>query len=85
MRKISERIGGFARYVRAGLIVALGLAMVYWPGRIGSDNQNQFFVVLGASLAVFALGWVFLTLDRQVSDDPRYQRPAYTDEDEPEA
>ena len=81
MASLKDRIGGLARYLRAALAAAAGLAIVYWPGRLGSDDQNQMFVVLGATIAVVALGWVFLTLDRQISDDPRYRtRPAYRDD-----
>ena len=82
MGKFQDRIGGFNRYLRVGLIVILGVAIIYWPGRLGSDAQNQFFVVLGASMAGLALGWTFLTLDRQVSGNPRYQRPGYPDEED---
>ncbi len=84
MAPLKDRIGGFARYLRAGIAAAAGVAILYWPGRLGSDDQNQFFVLLGATIAVVALGWIFLSLDRQVSDDPRYRtRPAYRDDEEP--
>ena len=56
--------------------------MLYWPGGIGTDTPRRFFVFLGATMAVAAVGWLFLTLDRQVSDDPRYQRPVYTEDED---
>ncbi|MBU1494532.1 MAG: hypothetical protein ABIJ75_06320 [Actinomycetota bacterium] len=84
MHRFSERIGGFRRYLGAAWVVLAGVVILYWPGRLGTDNQRKMFIVLGATLLVGAIGWVFLTLDRQVSDDPRYQRPVYTEEDDPD-
>jgi len=82
MSRIVDRIGGFRRYLPTAGIGLVGVGLVYWPGGIGTDSQQQFFIVLGAAMAVTAIGWLILTLDRQISDDPRYQRPAYTENED---
>jgi len=70
-------------YAVAGSLVIIGLLLLYFPGRIGTDEANNLFVTLGAALMVGGIGWGFLRLDRQVSDDPRYtQRAAYLEEEE---
>jgi drug/metabolite transporter (DMT)-like permease len=82
LSSIRERIGGYRRYLPALLAAAVGIGLIVWPGRAGSEDANQLFVALGSTIAVAAAGWLFLRLDRQVSDDPRYQRPVYTEDDD---
>lgn len=82
MASFGDRIGGFTRYLRAAIALAVGIAILYWPGNVGSGDQNQLFILLGGTIAFIALGWMFLTFDRAVSDNPRYQRPVYTEDDE---
>jgi len=65
------------------LLVAIGASLLYFPGGFTTETPNRFFVAVGAGLAIGAFGWAFLKLDRDISDDPRYQRPAYNRE-EPE-
>ena len=65
------------------VLVAIGAFLLYFPGGFTTETPNRFFVAVGAGLAIGAFGWAFLKLDRDISDDPRYQRPAYTGE-EPE-
>ncbi|MCJ7726282.1 MAG: hypothetical protein MUP76_07850 [Acidimicrobiia bacterium] len=84
MSGIGERIGGYRRYTWAIVIALAGVAILYWPGGLGTDTQRSPMIMLGATLVVGSVGWVFLTLDRQVSDDPRYQRPVYIEEDDPD-
>jgi drug/metabolite transporter (DMT)-like permease len=84
MKRFGERIGGYRRYTWAIVIALAGVAILYWPGGLSTDTQRSPMIMLGATLVVGAVGWVFLTLDRQVSDDPRYQRPVYTEEDDPD-
>ncbi|MCB2224402.1 MAG: hypothetical protein KQH83_09565 [Actinobacteria bacterium] len=79
---LSERIGGYRRYVLAVTVIVVGAILAVWPGGIGGDDTNSFFVSLGSMLAVGGVAWLFLRLDRQVSDDPRYQRPVYREDDE---
>ena len=81
---IGERIGGYRRYVPAAIVIVVGVVIATWLGRIGSEDANETLATLGSVIAVAGLGWLFLRLDRQVSDDPRYQRPVYTEDDDPD-
>jgi drug/metabolite transporter (DMT)-like permease len=69
-------------YLVAGILVVAGILLASIPGRIGTDQPSGVFVSLGASLAVGGIAWGLLRLDRQVSDDPRYQPPTATEDDE---
>jgi hypothetical protein len=84
MSRFAERIGGFRKYLPATWVVLAGVLILYWPGALGTDTQRRLFIILGATMIVGAIGWLVLTLDRQVSDDPRYQRPVYTEKDDPD-
>jgi hypothetical protein len=73
-------------YLVAGILMVIGLLLIYFPGRIGTDDASNTFVTLGAVFMVGGLGWGFLRLDRQVSDNPRYrQRAVYLEEEERDA
>jgi len=87
MSSIRERIGGYRRYAGPAAAALIGIAILYWPGSIGTDAPRRLFILIGAALSVGAVGWIFMLLDRHVSDDPRYQRPVYTEDEDsdPEA
>lgn len=72
---------GEYQYITMAVLVVIGMILLYFPGGFTTDEPNRFFVAVGAGLAIGAFGWAFLRLDRQVSDDPRYQRPVYTGEE----
>lgn len=78
MDGVKELVGKYRHYLVAAAVMVVGLTVLYWPGRFGTDHANGILVTLGASLMVGGLGWGFVRLDRQVSNDPRYRtRPAY--------
>ena len=78
MNRLIEAARRYRHYLIAGAIMAAGVAVLYGPGDLGSEESNRLFVTLGGTLLVGGLGYGFLRLDRQVSDDPRYRhRPAY--------
>lgn len=84
MRQFFERMGGIRRYVPALIVMVFGGLFMYWPGGVGTDDPREPMLMLGATFAVGAVAWMIYTLDRQVSNDPRYQRPVYTEDDDPE-
>jgi hypothetical protein len=81
MHRLTQLIGKYRHYLLSVALIAIGLVLLYVPGRFGTDDANAVFVTLGGALAVAGLGWGFLRLDRQVSNDSRYRlRSPYVDD-----
>jgi hypothetical protein len=74
------RIGGWRPYLPALAVIAVSVVLIYVPGKFASDDPVHLFVVSGSSALVLAIGWIFLQVDRRVSNNPRYQRPAYRED-----
>ena len=82
MRNFMERIGGWKPYLPALAVFAVGIGLVYGPGKFAGDDPIRFWVVSGSATAVLAIGWIFLLVDRRVSNNPRYQRPVYREDED---
>ena len=75
-----KRLGGWRPYLPALAVIAVSVVLIYVPGKFGTDDPVRFWVVSGSSALVLAIGWIFLQVDRRVSNNPRYQRPAYQED-----